>query len=63
MGSAGAEAAPEGDGPRWWVEARAAAGVDRADELAGAFAARLTMLLTDEAAVVLQDRPVVPMTS
>ncbi|MYQ76644.1 MULTISPECIES: DUF6177 family protein [unclassified Streptomyces] len=99
----GAEAAPEGDGPWWWVEARAAAGVDRAEELAGAFAARLTMLLggrvwpadapgttgaarpldvsgitavpspaaaqpavdmlTDQAAVVIQDRPVVPMTS
>ncbi|OKJ03942.1 hypothetical protein AMK18_01800 [Streptomyces sp. CB01249] len=99
----GAEAAPEGDGPWWWVEARAAAGVDRAEELAGAFAARLTMLLggrvwpadapgttgaarpldvsgitavpspaaaqpavdmlTDKAAVVIQDRPVVPMTS
>ncbi|MCX0246831.1 hypothetical protein NLM26_28360, partial [Streptomyces drozdowiczii] len=41
----GAEAAPEGDGPWWWVEARAAAGVDRAEELAGAFAARLTLLL------------------
>ncbi|PZT77344.1 MULTISPECIES: DUF6177 family protein [unclassified Streptomyces] len=103
----GADAAPEGDGPWWWVEARAAAGVARADALAGAFAARLTMLLggtvwpadapgttgaarpvdvsdilagvtavpapaaaqpavdmlTDKAAVVLQDRPVVPMTS
>lgn len=99
----GAEAAPEGDGPWWWVEARAAAGVTRAEELAGAFAARLTLLLggavwpadapgttgaaspvdvsgitavpspaaaqpavdmlTDKAAVVLQDRPVVPMTS
>ncbi|MFJ7628771.1 DUF6177 family protein [Streptomyces sp. NPDC097595] len=99
----GAEAAPEGDGPWWWVEARAAAGVDRAEELAGAFAARLTLLLggrvwpadapgttgaaspvdvsgitavpspaaaqpavdmlTDQAAVVIQDRPVVPMTS
>ncbi|MGW1126435.1 DUF6177 family protein [Streptomyces sp. NPDC002526] len=99
----GAEAAPEGDGPWWWVEARAAAGVDRAEELAGAFAARLTLLLggrvwpadapgttgaarpldvsgitavpspaaaqpavdmlTDKAAVVIQDRPVVPMTS
>ncbi|WP_406283021.1 DUF6177 family protein [Streptomyces sp. NBC_00209] len=99
----GAEAAPEGDGPWWWVEARAAAGVDRAEELAGAFAARLTLLLggrvwpadapgttgaaspldvsgitavpspaaaqpavdmlTDHAAVVIQDRPVVPMTS
>ncbi|MEV5603779.1 DUF6177 family protein [Streptomyces sp. NPDC052299] len=99
----GAEAAPEGDGPWWWVEARAAAGVSRAEELAGAFAARLTMLLggkvwpadvpgttgaaspvdvsgitavpspaaaqpavdmlTDKAAVVMQDRPVVPMTS
>ncbi|MGZ2355967.1 DUF6177 family protein [Streptomyces sp. 372A] len=99
----GAEAEPEGDGPWWWVEARAAAGVPRAEELAGAFAARLTMLLggrvwpadapgttgaaspvdvsgitavpspaaaqpavdmlTEKAAVVLQDRPVVPMTS
>ncbi|TRV76871.1 hypothetical protein FKN01_17620 [Streptomyces sp. 130] len=99
----GAKAAPEGDGPWWWVEARAAAGVARAEELAGAFAARLTMLLggtvwpadapgttgaaspvdvsgitavpspaaaqpavdmlTAKAAVVLQDRPVVPMTS
>lgn len=96
-------AVPDGDGPLWWVEARAAAGVPRAEELAGAFAARLTMLLggrvwppgapgtvgaaspldvsgitavpapaaaqpavdmlTDRAAVVLQDRPVVPMTS
>ncbi|KOU92669.1 hypothetical protein ADK94_06470 [Streptomyces sp. XY593] len=92
-----------GDGPAWWVEARAAAGVPQAEQLAGAFAARLTMLLggkvwppdapgtvgaarpvdvsgitaapapaaaqpavdmlTDKAAVVLQDRPVVPMTS
>ncbi|WP_406014256.1 DUF6177 family protein [Streptomyces sp. NBC_00984] len=94
---------PPGDGPAWWVEARAAAGVPQAEQLAGAFAARLTMLLggrvwppdapgtvgaarpvdvsgvtavpapaaaqpavdmlTDKAAVVLQDRPVVPMTS
>lgn len=92
-----------GDGPVWWVEARAAAGVAQAEQLAGAFAARLTMLLggrvwppdapgmagaarpvdvsgitavpapaaaqpavdmlTDKAAVVLQDRPVIPMTS
>ncbi|MFJ3517548.1 DUF6177 family protein [Streptomyces sp. NPDC090131] len=92
-----------GDGPAWWVEARAAAGVPQAEQLAGAFAARLTMLLggqvwppdapgtvgaarpvdvsgitavpapaaaqpavdmlTDKAAVVLQDRPVIPMTS
>lgn len=99
----GPGAEPSGDGPAWWVEARAAAGVPRAEELAGAFAARLTMLLggrvwppdapgtvgaarpvdvsgitavpapaaaqpavdmlTDKAAVVLQDRPVVPMTS
>ncbi|MEV6688880.1 DUF6177 family protein [Streptomyces sp. NPDC051130] len=94
---------PSGDGPAWWIEARAAVGVPQAEELAGAFAARMTMLLggrvwppdapgtvgaarpvdvsgitavpapaaaqpavdmlTDEAAVVLQDRPVVPMTS
>lgn len=99
----GPGAEPSGDGPAWWVEARAAAGVPRAEQLAGAFAARLTMLLggrvwppdapgtvgaarpvdvsgitavpapaaaqpavdmlTDAAAVVLQDRPVVPMTS
>ncbi|MER5744384.1 DUF6177 family protein [Streptomyces sp. NPDC002225] len=94
---------PSGGGPAWWVEARAAAGVPQAEQLAGAFAARLTLLLggrvwpsdapgtvgaaspvdvsgitavpapaaaqpavdmlTDKAAVVLQDRPVVPMTS
>ncbi|MEU2512839.1 DUF6177 family protein [Streptomyces syringium] len=94
---------PSGDGPAWWIEARATTGVPQAEQLAGAFAARLTMLLggrvwppdapgtvgaarpvdvsgvtavpvpaaaqpavdmlTDEAAVVLQDRPVVPMTS
>ncbi|MFK0198356.1 DUF6177 family protein [Streptomyces lavendulae] len=94
---------PSGDGPVWWVEARAAVGVPKAEELAGAFAARLTMLLggrvwppdapgtagaarpvdlsdvtavpapaaaqpavdmlTEQAAVILQDRPVIPMTS
>ncbi|MER8083606.1 DUF6177 family protein [Streptomyces sp. NPDC094048] len=99
----GPDVEPPGDGPAWWVEARAAAGVPQAEQLAGAFAARLTMLLggrvwppdapgtvgaarpvdvsgvtavpapaaaqpavdmlTDKAAVVLQDRPVVPMTS
>ncbi|MFJ6720438.1 MULTISPECIES: DUF6177 family protein [unclassified Streptomyces] len=99
----GPGAEPSGDGPAWWIEARAAVGVPRAEQLAGAFAARMTMLLggrvwppdapgtvgaarpvdvsgvtavpvpaaaqpavdmlTDEAAVVLQDRPVVPMTS
>lgn len=99
----GPGAEPSGDGPVWWVEARAAAGVPQAERLAGAFAARLTMLLggrvwppdapgtvgaarpvdvsgitavpvpaaaqpavdmlTGKAAVVLQDRPVVPMTS
>ncbi|MCX5501502.1 DUF6177 family protein [Streptomyces sp. NBC_00053] len=99
----GPDVEPPGDGPAWWVEARAAAGVPQAEQLAGAFAARLTMLLggrvwppdapgtvgaarpvdvsgitavpapaaaqpavdmlTDRAAVVLQDRPVVPMTS
>ncbi|WP_371633283.1 DUF6177 family protein [Streptomyces sp. NBC_01259] len=99
----GPGAEPSSDGPAWWVEARAAAGVPEAEELAGAFAARLTMLLggrvwppdapgtigaarpvdvsgvtavpvpaaaqpavdmlTDRAAVILQDRPVVPMTS
>ncbi|MFE2326537.1 DUF6177 family protein [Streptomyces sp. NPDC059385] len=99
----GPGAEPSGDGPAWWIEARAAVGVPRAEELAGAFAARMTMLLggrvwppdapgtvgaarpvdvsgvtavpvpaaaqpavdmlTDKAAVVLQDRPVVPMTS
>ncbi|MEU1366548.1 DUF6177 family protein [Streptomyces sp. NPDC005803] len=99
----GPGAEPSGDGPAYWVEARAAAGVPQAERLAGAFAARLTMLLggrvwppdapgtvgaaspvdisgitavpvpaaaqpavdmlTDQAAVVLQDRPVVPMTS
>ncbi|MFF5130289.1 DUF6177 family protein [Streptomyces syringium] len=99
----GPGAEPSGDGPAWWIEARATTGVPQAEQLAGAFAARLTMLLggrvwppdapgtvgaarpvdvsgitavpvpaaaqpavdmlTDEAAVVLQDRPVVPMTS
>ncbi|GAA3235239.1 DUF6177 family protein [Streptomyces lavendulae] len=99
----GPGAVPSGDGPAWWIEARAAVGVPLAEQLAGAFAARLTMLLggrvwppdapgtvgaarpvdvsgvtavpapaaaqpavdmlTDEAAIVLQDRPVVPMTS
>ncbi|MGW7102993.1 DUF6177 family protein [Streptomyces sp. NPDC054838] len=99
----GPGAEPSGDGPAWWIEARAAVGVPQAERLAGAFAARMTMLLggrvwpadapgavgaarpldvsgvtavpapaaaqpavdmlTDEAAVVLQDRPVVPMTS
>lgn len=99
----GSGAELSGDGPVWWVEARAAAGVPHAEQLAGAFAARLTMLLggrvwppdapgtvgaarpvdvsgvtavpvpaaaqpavdmlTDKAAVVLQDRPVIPMTS
>ncbi|WP_405921185.1 DUF6177 family protein [Streptomyces sp. NBC_00122] len=99
----GPGAEPSGDGPAWWIEARAAVGVPQAEELAGAFAARMTMLLggrvyppdapgtagaarpvdvsgvtavpvpaaaqpavdmlTDAAAVVLQDRPVVPMTS
>ncbi|KOU67738.1 DUF6177 family protein [Streptomyces sp. NPDC060334] len=99
----GPDAEPAGDGPAWWIEARATTGVPQAEQLAGAFAARLTMLLggrvwppdapgtvgaaspvdvsgvtavplpaaaqpavdmlTDEAAVVLQDRPVVPMTS
>ncbi|MCX5146516.1 MULTISPECIES: DUF6177 family protein [unclassified Streptomyces] len=99
----GPGAEPSGDGPAWWIEARATTGLPQAEQLAGAFAARLTMLLggrvwppdapgtvgaarpvdvagitavpvpaaaqpavdmlTDEAAVVLQDRPVVPMTS
>ncbi|MFF3428618.1 DUF6177 family protein [Streptomyces sp. NPDC002602] len=99
----GPDAEPAGAGPAWWIEARATTGVPQAEQLAGAFAARLTMLLggrvwppdapgtvgaalpvdvsgvtavplpaaaqpavdmlTDEAAVVLQDRPVVPMTS
>ncbi|MGW4684041.1 DUF6177 family protein [Streptomyces sp. NPDC004244] len=99
----GSGAGPSGDGPLWWIEARAAVGVPQAEQLAGAFAARLTMLLggrvwppdapgttgaarpvdvsgltavpvpaaaqpavdmlTDKAAVILQDRPVVPMTS
>ncbi len=92
-----------GYGPKWWMEARATTGVPEAERLAGAFAARLTMLLggrvwppnapgtvgaarpvdvsgvtavpqpaaaqpavdmlTEQAAVVLQDRPVIPMTS
>lgn len=93
--------ADAGDGPRWWVEARAATGVPRAERLAGAFAARLTALLggtvwppdapgdadelvdtsgvtavpapaaaqpavdvlTERVAVVLQDRPLIAMTS
>ncbi|GGP57387.1 DUF6177 family protein [Streptomyces abikoensis] len=99
----GPGAAPAGEGPAWWIEARATTGVPEAERLAGAFAARLTMLLggrvwppdapgttgaarpvdvsgitavpvpaaaqpavdmlTDQAAIVLQDRPVVPMTS
>ncbi|MEV4433424.1 DUF6177 family protein [Streptomyces sp. NPDC049555] len=94
---------PPGEEPQWWMEARATTGVPEAEQLAGAFAARLTMLLggrvwppdapgtkgaaqpvdmsgvtavpvpaaaqpavdmlTEQAAVVLQDRPVVPMTS
>ncbi|MFG2389839.1 DUF6177 family protein [Streptomyces lavendulae] len=99
----GPGAEPSGDGPAWWIEARAAVGVPKAEQLAGAFAARPTMLLgsrvwppdalgtvgaacpvdvsgvtavpapaaaqqavdmlTDEAAIVLHNRPVVPMTS
>ncbi|MFI1968171.1 hypothetical protein BLA24_20745 [Streptomyces cinnamoneus] len=99
----GPGAEPPGEEPQWWVEARATTGVPEAERLAGAFAARLTMLLggrvwppdapgtqgaahpvdmsgvtavpvpaaaqpavdmlTEQAAVVLQDRPVVPMTS
>ncbi|MEU5050071.1 DUF6177 family protein [Streptomyces sp. NPDC021096] len=90
-------------GTAWWIEARAATSVPQAEELAGAFAARLTMMLggtiwppdvpgttdpahpvdtsgitavpapaaaqpavdmlTPRTAIVLQDRPVVPMTS
>ncbi|OEJ34633.1 hypothetical protein BGK67_27800 [Streptomyces subrutilus] len=98
----GPGAEPSGDGPAWWVEARAAAGVPPAEQLAGAcgpsdhaagrpglaagrpgtvVAARpvdvsgitavpapaaaqpAVDMLTETAAVVLQDRPVVPMTS
>lgn len=92
-----------GEGPLWWVEARASTAVPAAEPLAGTFAARLAHLLggrvwppgapgtdtpgtpvdtsgitavpapaaaqpavdvlTDRTAVVLQDRPVIAMTS
>ncbi|WP_095757393.1 DUF6177 family protein [Streptomyces xinghaiensis] len=98
----GPEAATDGDGPVWWVEARASTAVPEAERLAGAFAGRLAGMLggtvwppgageaagdgdpvppgvtaapapvaaqpavdvlTDKAAVVLQDRPVIAMTA
>ncbi|MFI9200353.1 DUF6177 family protein [Streptomyces sp. NPDC053048] len=92
-----------GDGPLWWIEARASTAVPQAEPLAGVFAARLAHLLggrvwppgapgtddagtpvdtsgitavpgpaaaqpavdvlTDRTAVVLQDRPVIAMTT
>ncbi|MEU7135203.1 DUF6177 family protein [Streptomyces sp. NPDC046261] len=98
----GPEAEPA-SGTAWWIESRAVTSVPQAEELAGAFAARLTMMLggriwppdvpgttdpahpldtsgitavpapaaaqpavdmlTPRAAIVLQDRPVIPMTS
>ncbi|MEV4743315.1 DUF6177 family protein [Streptomyces sp. NPDC049555] len=97
------EPAPAGDGPLWWVEARASTAVPDAERLAGVFAARLAKLLggrvwppgapgtddpgtpvdvsgvtavpapaaaqpavdvlTEQVAVVLQDRPVIATTS
>ncbi|NJQ03895.1 DUF6177 family protein [Streptomyces zingiberis] len=41
----GPDGAPPGEGPVWWVEARASTAVPEAERLAGAFAGRLAAML------------------